>query len=139
MDTERQTDTPAAITIHAAPTPTEQELRRATKACETTDDLGRKLSLRKLGSLQRLDLGAVLGVHSQNPAVAGPSALAFMVTHIDGDPVFPPNTYNELRALVGRLEDEGLTAIGNAAVAQGWATVDDDGAAGAPRPDAVKN
>ena len=59
---------------------------------------------------------------------------AYTITSIDGEPIMPPNTYNELRALVGRLGDEGIEAVEQAYIEAGWGvsvSVDDK--------DAIKN
>lgn len=99
---------PAAPVPPAAPQlPEDQHL--------TTDKRGRKIVFRKLTALLRLDLATIIGGEAiQNPGVAGPSALAFSVVSIDGYPEVAPIKYSEIRALVGRLDDDGLNAIGEA-------------------------
>lgn len=87
------------------------------KQIDTRDSLGRTIRLRKLNALDKVDLCAILGAErSMNPAVAGPCSMAFSVVSIDGDPLYPATTYEELRAAILRLDDEGLEAIGDATV-----------------------
>lgn len=82
------------------------------KSVEVTDSLGRTIKVRKLNALNRVDLAQVVGPEGcKNEAVIGPAAIAFSVTEIDGEPVFQPATWSEMRALIGRLDDEGLEAV----------------------------
>lgn len=112
------------LTINpTAETPSEAVVKAASRFTTITDDLGRALKVRKLGSMQRLDLAQLVGAEgSANPGVMAPCSCAFAVVEIDGEPILPPNSYNELRALVGRLEDEGIQAVEDAYIAAGWVT-----------------
>ncbi len=117
-------------------TPSEAIIKAAKKVAEVTDAQGRLLRVRKLNALNRQDLAMVLGKEGcENPIVFNQSALAFSVVAIDGEPVMPPNTYAEMRALVGRLDDDGLIAAGQAAVDHFGAAADDPALASA----ALKN
>ena len=105
------------VTIDPSDTPSEAIIKAAKKVVTVTDSLGRELKVKKLGAMAKLDLARIVGAEgAKNEHVMGPCALAFSVTEIDGDPVLPPASYNELRVLVGRLDDEGLDAVGQAHV-----------------------
>ncbi len=110
------------IVVHSdGDTPSEAIVKAASKMVETTDALGRKLKVRKLNAMMRLDLARIVGAEGvNNPAVMAPCSCAFAVSEIDGEGVYPPNTYNELRALVGRLDDEGIAAVEIAYIRAGW-------------------
>jgi hypothetical protein len=81
------------------------------KVVEVTDSLGRTLKVRKLSALNKVDLAQVVGSEGcKNEAVIGPCAIAFSVCEVDGEAIYQPTTYSEMRALIGRLEDEGIEA-----------------------------
>lgn len=106
-------ESPSEPTGHEAPKPA-AVLKRVV---EVTDALGRTLKVRKLNALNKVDLAALVGADGcQNEAVIGPCAIAFSVTEIDGEAILPPHSYMELRALIGRLDDEGLEAATQAHV-----------------------
>ena len=52
--------------------------------------------------------------NSRNDAYLGYASLAFHVTSVDGDPVTRPANRLQLEALVQRLGDDGLEAVGKA-------------------------
>lgn len=79
------------------------------------DDKGRILEVRKLGPMDRLDLAVLTGENGNIKVVQAYCALAFSLSKMDGEAIFPPASYNELRGLVGRLGDEGLNAVAEAA------------------------
>ena len=81
------------------------------KVVTVTDELGRKIVVRKLNALNKVDLAEVVGAERcENEAVIGPCAVAYSVSEIDGEQVFPPNSWSEMRVLLGRLDDEGIAA-----------------------------
>jgi hypothetical protein len=85
--------------------------RSALKVVEVTDSLGRRLKVRKLNALNKVDLAQVVGPDGcKNEAIIGPCAIAFSVSEIDGEPVYQPANYAEMRVLIGRLDDEGIQA-----------------------------
>lgn len=88
---------------------------------EVTDSLGRKLKVRKVGALGRYDLAKLVGGDNvTNLGIMAPATMVYSVTAIDGDPVFPPVTELELRALINRLEQEGIDAVAKAYMDNGW-------------------
>lgn len=97
---------------------------------EVTDDRGRVLKVRKINALMRYDLSMLIGSqHIDNAGVMGPASLACSVAEIDGVVVFPPATNQELRALIQRLDDEGIAAVAKAYVDAGWIEPEIDKAA----------
>ena len=96
-------------------TPTRQVLAAAVEHLTVTDANGRSIELRRPNALDRLRLFKAVGpALAENDRYLGLSMLAACVTAIDGVPVPPPATENQIEALVQRLDDPGLTAIGNA-------------------------
>lgn len=88
-------------------------IKAAKKTAVVTDSDGRKITIRRLNALAKLDLSAIVGAErSQNEGVIGPCALAFSVTELDGEVIQTPNSYAELRYLIGKLDDQGLDAVG---------------------------
>jgi hypothetical protein len=78
---------------------------------ETTDAQGRKITIRKLGALERMDLFELLGpALSDNTQYVGNAMSAVCVTSIDGIPVASPTNKKALRRLVEQLGDDGMEA-----------------------------
>jgi hypothetical protein len=95
--------------------PAQAIVKRASTPVEVTDPLGRKLKVKPIRSLDRYDLARVLGPEgAANPSAMGPAAIAFSVIEIDGEIVATPKTEREIRALIQRLDDEGLEAAAQA-------------------------
>ncbi len=90
-----------------------------------TDDRGRKIEIMKMGPLHRLDMARVLGNDIMNPVIASMAGPAFSVISIDGEQVMRPKNYGELRALIDRLDEEGLDAVQQAYLDRGWIEVED--------------
>ena len=82
---------------------------------QATDARGRALSIKPPTALDRLRLFKAVGpVLAENPRYVGYATLAMAVTAIDGVPVPPPANEAQVEALVERLGDEGLVAVGEA-------------------------
>ncbi len=82
-------------------------------APSVTDALGRKLQLRKLTALDKLRLFKAAGpVLAQNQSWLGMAVLATSVAAIDDVPVPAPGNEAQIEALVGRLGDAGIAAVG---------------------------
>ena len=80
-----------------------------------TDARARTLAIKPPTALDRLRLFKAIGpVLAENPRYLGYATLAMAVTSIDGVPIPPPATEAQLEALVERLGDEGLVAVGEA-------------------------
>ena len=96
-------------------TPTRQILAAAGERLLVTDTAGRSIELRRPNALDRLRLFKAVGpLLAENDRYLGLAMLAACVTAIDGVPVPPPATENQIESLVQRLDDAGLTAVGNA-------------------------
>lgn len=77
-----------------------------------TDSQGRTIEVRRLSALERLRLFKAAGPElSQNAPWLGMAVLASSVTAIDGIPVPPPVTEQQIEALVARLGDIGISAV----------------------------
>lgn len=106
------------IVIHDAPSPSEAIVQAAKKAAEVTDVLGRKIRFRKLGAGPKQDLAEIVGPDRiANHLVFTQAFFAYSVTHLDGEEIYPAASYREIRAMIERLDDEGIEAIGNGYVA----------------------
>ena len=100
----------ATVTIS---TPSEQIVKAAAKTFEVTDDLGRTITLKKPSPLANLDFAKAAGSGSGGEVNAIYLSEVFhlkFVAAIDGATIVTPGTEAELRALYGRLGDEGNEA-----------------------------
>ena len=96
-------------------TPTRQIVAAANERLTVTDATGRVIELQRPNALDRLRLFKAVGpVLAEHDRYLGLAILAACVTAIDGVPVPPVATENQIEALVQRLDDPGLTAVGNA-------------------------
>lgn len=94
-------------------TPSARLIAAAQAAPCVTDAQGRRLQLRKLTALDKLRLFKAAGpVLAQNQSWLGMAALAASVAAIDEVPVPPPGNEAQIEALVARLGDSGIAAIG---------------------------
>lgn len=117
----------AMVDQTAAETPTQQVVKAAGKTTLVTDSLGRHIQIRKLNALQRMRLHEVVGSAAGNMQYMGIAGLAVCVTAIDGESIAFPTTKRELEAIVQRLDDEGLAAIGEGMQKMLGLSVDDEG------------
>lgn len=126
MTTQRRSPR-VTVGADAGDTPSRAIIQGANKIAEVEDALGRKLKVKKLTALAKYDLSKLVGADSAaNPNVMGPAAIAYSVVEIDGDQVMTPVSEAEIRALIGRLDDEGLEAAGQAHIDQfGMGSPDD--------------
>lgn len=82
---------------------------------DITDSRGRTITCRPPTALDRLRVFKAVGpVLAENPRYVGYATLAMAVSAIDGVPVPPPANEAQVEALVERLGDEGLVAVGDA-------------------------
>ena len=88
------------------------------KTATVVDELGRTITVRKLGPLDRMRLFRVVGAEaSENGQYMGLAALAACVTAIDGVQKSFPLNQIQLDSMVQSLEDEGFNAIVRAMLA----------------------
>ena len=103
-------------------TPSARLVAAAQAAPETRDAEGRVLTLRRMTALDKLRLFKAAGpVLSHNQPWLGMAVLAASVSAIDDIPVPQPASEQQVEALVGRLGDAGIAAVG-AALAETTAT-----------------
>ena len=96
-------------------TPSERIVAEAGRPLAVTDAAGRLLEVRRPGALDRLRLFKALGpALSGNDRYVGYAMLAYCVQAIDGVPVPAAANEGQLEALVARLGDAGLAAVGEA-------------------------
>ena len=96
-------------------TPSARIVAQAQAAPSVTDAMGRLLHLRRLTALDKLRLFKAAGPElSRNPSWLGMAVLAASVTAIDDVPVPAPGNEQQIEAMVGRLGDAGIAAIGAA-------------------------
>jgi len=94
-----------------APQPTPMNPAGVQKA-EITDARGRKIVIRKLNALDRLNLFEVLGAElSGNAIYVGYSLSAASVVSIDGQPMGLPARISDIKIAVKLLDDDGLEAV----------------------------
>ncbi len=96
-------------------TPTQRIVAEAGTALTVTDAKGHTVQFRRPGALDRLRLFKALGPElSGNDRYVGYAMLAFCVVAIDDVPVPVPAPASEaqVEALVARLGDAGLVAVG---------------------------
>ena len=87
----------------------------ATAASTVTDTLGRRLTLRRMTSLDKLRLFKAAGpVLSQNQPWLGMAMLACSVAEIDNVPVPPATNEQQIESTVARLGDFGIAAVAEA-------------------------
>jgi hypothetical protein len=105
----------AKVTIkETSDTPT-QAIVKAANEVHTVEAQGRTFGVRKLQALDRLKMFEVVGAeNSKNEAYLGYAALAFHVVSIDGETVNRPTSKLQLEALIQRLGDDGMDAVGAA-------------------------
>lgn len=93
--------------------PSERIVSEAAQEFDVTDSAGRVLRIRRPGALDRLRLFKAVGpTLSTNERYVGYAMLAMCVSSIDGVPQPSPSNEGQLEALVQRLGDEGMVAIG---------------------------
>lgn len=94
-------------------TPTARLLRDAASPLTAVVADGRKLTLRRMNVLDRLRLFKAVGAElAANDAYLGIAWLASAVTAIDDIPIPAPANEQQIEALVLRLGDDGIEAVG---------------------------
>lgn len=94
-------------------TPSARIVAEAAAASRVTDGAGRVLDVRRPGALDRLRLFKALGPGlAQNDRYVGYAMLAMCVSAIDDTPVPQPANESQVEALIQRLGDDGMVAVG---------------------------
>lgn len=107
---EMSAEGPAPAPI-AASSPSQQLLARAGKTFQTTDEKGRRLTLRKPTPLAEFRFVEMLGQAATNDRYYAMALPVLFVVKVDDEDVLPPARKSEFEALVKLLGSEGLTAI----------------------------
>lgn len=106
-----------------AETPTESIVNAARTQFEVADAKGRSITFRKLSPVQQMDFAITMGAERMAiPEVRNTYMVVFSVTAIDGERIAPPMNFNELRATLGRLDQDGLDAVTDEMFKVGLAT-----------------
>jgi hypothetical protein len=93
--------------------PSERIVVDAAQEIEVRDALGRLLQVRRPGALDRLRLFKAVGpALASNERYVGYAMLAMCVSAVDGVPIPAPANEGQLEALVHRLGDAGMVAVG---------------------------
>jgi hypothetical protein len=96
-------------------TPTDLVMANANQKFEVIDNLGRKLTIRRINALDRLRLLKAAGPElSHNDAWLNMAALAISVVDINGIPRPTPINERQVESAVSELGDGGLDAIAEA-------------------------
>lgn len=102
--------------VQTAPveTPSGAIIRNAAKSVDVFDDLGRKLTIRRITPSARQRLRSMAGADlSGNVHWLSEAIITFAVSHIDGELVVA-NSMRELEFLADRLDDLGIAAAAKA-------------------------
>lgn len=100
------------VTIHKeTPKPSDTVVKSPSATVEGVDEKGRVIRMRKPGVLAGWDLPRILGPQDAvNPVCYNQAQMLLHVAELDGEPVFF-TTAKELRALVQRLDHEGIATV----------------------------
>jgi hypothetical protein len=99
--------------------PSDRLIATAQAAAEIRDGQGRKLSIRRMGALDRLRLFKAAGPQlCSNPSWMGMAAVACSVVAIDDVPVPAPVSEPHIEGLVARLGEVGIAAVAAALAAE---------------------
>ena len=118
------------VKVTLTSTPADQAIAKAVETATVTDALGRVIVLRKPGVLAQFRLVEVAGDSAKNEVYMRMILPLIYVTEIAGDPIPIPANKLQLEALITRLDDDGIEAVGTCA-AENWGKKED--------PEADKN
>lgn len=132
-----------APTAAAAPQTPSAGIIAAAAALEqvtVTDARGRKLTLARLGPLKKTRLLRLMGPDdARNMPLVGYYSMAASVIAVDGEPYPFPVKSIHVDALLDRLGDDGLEAIGKGWKDAGWVPPGDDDEVLEGDPAKIKN
>lgn len=98
-------------------TPSEAVINSANEIKFVTDVRGRRIGVEKPRALLRFRLLKILGAeNAKNEPLLGNAMLAFLVREINGDKLPQVNSERQLEAMIDRLDDDGLAAVGKCLV-----------------------
>jgi hypothetical protein len=94
-------------------TPSQQIVKSANATAKVEFGEGRSVTIRKLLPIDRMRVAEMVGAdNAKNDLYLAYASFAFHVTELDGNPIARPTTKIALEAIVQRLGDDGLTAVG---------------------------
>lgn len=129
MDTTQSPATIKVLDATSAPasqTPSQTIIDAANATVTVTDPRGRQITIKDLSALDKMRLASLVGAQNvKNEVVMGYAKLAYTVMAIDGQPQPRLTTWLKVEALVQRLGDDGLIAIGTAMAKHFWASQPD--------------
>jgi hypothetical protein len=104
---------PLPAPIPAGPTPTQQIVQDANRIEYVTDSLGRVLGVKRINAKHRFRVVKALSTATgEKPQALFLALIACACCSVDGDQVPFPINEIQVEALISRLEQEGLDAIG---------------------------
>src|ERR1035437_4330455 len=105
------TEAPSSLPL--GDTPTQTVVKAAALTGDAVDERGRRITVKRLTAIDRMRLFSAAGSElSKNDQWIGLAALAASCIAIDGDQVPKPVSRLQIEALVDRLGDEGIAAVG---------------------------
>jgi hypothetical protein len=117
-------DDPVKVVVAASPT--QRVLEDANRIVYGTDVTGRKLGVIRISaSLRRRVLKAMTAENGEKSGLVVMATLACACVEIDGRPVAFPRNELLIDALIDRLEQEGINAVG-AIIAREWPAPKDE-------------
>lgn len=100
------------VNVRENATPSQEIITAANDTVIVTDALGRKIKIKKLGLMERMDVIDAIGAESsKNEIYLGHALVCFSAVEIDGAAIPFASTKDEVRALFKNIKDEGLKAI----------------------------
>jgi len=91
--------------------PSEKIIKKGKATYEVVDELGRIIKVRAPSYLERTDFISALGERGESIAYLNQVMPAMYVKEIDGTAVFMPTKLSEVRAILQKLDDEGVAAV----------------------------
>lgn len=108
----RDTTISAPSDTPKAETPSQAVMRQTGQEIVIKDSVGRSIALRKPGVLaQYAIIDAVGGESARNEVYMSMVLPLIYVASIEGESVSTPNTKNEVKALIKRLDEHGIEAV----------------------------
>lgn len=96
---------------HGTETASDKIIKRSRETFTVIDSEGREIKVRSPNYLERTDFVAALGERGSLESYFSQVAPAMYVRSIDGDPIPQPANLADVRAILKRLDDEGVTAV----------------------------
>ena len=95
-------------------TPSQSILKDAFAPVTVTDANGRTIAAARLKPSERFDIKRMMGAEAENRSMFEDIFLVSHCRSIDGERISKPASILQAKALMDRLQDEGLNALGQA-------------------------